>query len=82
LELEELDRRTRFQVNRVDASAAKNGELDKLCDGDDKVETRSRLGTMDEGGKINAGVLLNNFESSASQFVVMTVFLPGALFSL
>lgn len=48
LELEDLEKRTRFQVNRVDASSAKNnGELEKLCDNDDHVEVRSRRGTMD-----------------------------------
>lgn len=32
VEMEPLDKRTRFQVNRVDAQASKNGELENLCD--------------------------------------------------
>lgn len=32
VEMDALDRRTRFQVNLVDANA-KNGELENLCDG-------------------------------------------------
>lgn len=51
VELEDLEKRTRFQVNRVDASAAKNnGELEKLCDDEDgdRVEVRPRRDTLDQ----------------------------------
>lgn len=36
VEMDSLDKRTRFQVNRVDAQGAQNGEeTDNLCDDDD-----------------------------------------------
>lgn len=34
--MDSLDKRTRFQVNRVDAQASQNGEeTDNLCDDDE-----------------------------------------------
>lgn len=36
VEMDTLDKRTRFQVNRVDANASQNGEgTENLCDDDD-----------------------------------------------
>lgn len=39
VEMDSLDKRTRFQVNRVDAQASKNGELENLCDDDENRYT-------------------------------------------
>ncbi|KAL0270733.1 UNVERIFIED_CONTAM: hypothetical protein PYX00_008039 [Menopon gallinae] len=47
LEMDSLDKRTRFQVNRVDAQGSKNGELDQLCDDSD-----SRENADDERGRL------------------------------
>lgn len=74
LEMEDLERRTRFQVNRVDASNAKNNaELEKLCDEEDRVEIRPRTGTLaGDDGRPTSGDTNNYDTRYAKSFRQMT----------
>lgn len=69
LELDSMDKRTRFQVNRVDTANADEGEMEKLTNNPDQDDLPDAAGELKKFANSNRQMILppqKNFSISAS----------------